>query len=144
MILSKKIICDWIQFYLFFLAYLYPLDLNRKGENILNNNENAAMTSLSVVINNLTANGYTGNFIVDNDGFMNKSSGERFHPEDLTIVKVYRFEGQSDPADMSVVFAIETRNGTKGLFIDAFGTYADYDNHKAADYFKTVKILKDH
>ncbi|MGH7300220.1 MAG: hypothetical protein ACREKQ_05850 [Candidatus Rokuibacteriota bacterium] len=30
----------------------------------------------------------------------------------------------SDPDDASIVYAIETRGGTKGLLVDAFGTYA--------------------
>jgi hypothetical protein len=40
-------------------------------------------------------------------------------------VEHYRFEGASDPDDMSVVYAIESAGGPKGIIADAFGTYAN-------------------
>jgi hypothetical protein len=41
------------------------------------------------------------------------------------IREVHRFEGESDPDDMSVVYAIEGKDGTRGVIVDAFGIYAD-------------------
>jgi hypothetical protein len=102
------------------------------------------LTPLSEILVRLKEDGYENDFVMDDKGLMNKTSGERYDPEDLTIVKVYRFEGESDPADMSVVYAMKTKNGEKGIFLDAFGTYADYDGQKAAEYFKKIKISKDH
>jgi len=40
-------------------------------------------------------------------------------------VNFYRFEGSSDPADNSILFAIETSDGKHGTLVDAFGPYAD-------------------
>lgn len=40
-------------------------------------------------------------------------------------MKHYRFEGISDPDDMSVVYAIESGDGTRGIIGDAFGVYAN-------------------
>ena len=37
----------------------------------------------------------------------------------------HRFEGVSDPDDMSILYAIETRSGVRGTLADAFGAYAD-------------------
>lgn len=37
----------------------------------------------------------------------------------------YRFEGASDPDDMSVVHAIEIDGGPKGIIADAYGLYAN-------------------
>jgi hypothetical protein len=42
-------------------------------------------------------------------------------------VEHYRFEGASDPDDMSVVYAIKIDNGLKGIVADAFGVYANPD-----------------
>jgi hypothetical protein len=102
------------------------------------------LTPLSEVLNQLRKDGYKQDFIMDNKGLTNKTTGRRYKPEELTIIKVYRFEGESDPADMSVIYAMEADNGDKGIFLDAFGTYADYDGQKASEYFKKVRILKDH
>ena len=45
--------------------------------------------------------------------------------EDLTIREFHRFEGISDPDDMSIVYAIESRDGTRGTLVDAFGVYSN-------------------
>ena len=50
---------------------------------------------------------------------------ESFSPEDLLIERIYRYEGDSDPADMTVVYGITAKNGTQGILLDAYGTYAD-------------------
>jgi hypothetical protein len=102
------------------------------------------LTPLSEILGKLRDQGYTEDFVMEDKGIKNKTSGETYKPEDLTIMKVYRFEGDTDPADMSVVYAIESKGGDKGIFLDAFGTYADYDGQKAAEYFKKVNIVKDH
>ncbi len=47
------------------------------------------------------------------------------HPEQFTIREYYRFEGMTDPADSSVVYAIESDHGVKGVLVNAYGVYAD-------------------
>jgi hypothetical protein len=101
------------------------------------------LNTVSETINQVLKNGYSEEFKIKGDKFCIKS-GEEFKPEDLTIIKVHRFEGISDPGDMSILYVIETRSGTKGYFLDAFGTYADQDSQKIAEMFKKVKIIKDH
>ena len=53
----------------------------------------------------------------------------RFHPAwktaPVSIAEWHRFEGVSDPDDMAILYAIETRNGLRGTIADAFGVYAD-------------------
>jgi hypothetical protein len=48
-----------------------------------------------------------------------------FNPEDFEIVEVYRFEGNSDPADEAVVYAIESNKGHKGLLVNGYGPSSD-------------------
>ena len=50
---------------------------------------------------------------------------EKFNPEDFEIFEVYRFEGDTDPADQSVVYAIESKTGIKGVLVNAFGIYSE-------------------
>src|SRR6266516_2919413 len=50
---------------------------------------------------------------------------DKFHPEDFEIVEVYRFEGNSDPGDEAVVYAIESNKGDKGVLVNGYGTSAD-------------------
>jgi hypothetical protein len=41
------------------------------------------------------------------------------------ITEYYRFEGMSDPEDSSVIYALESKDGHKGIIIDAYGAYSD-------------------
>ncbi|MFN8391150.1 MAG: hypothetical protein U0136_12740 [Bdellovibrionota bacterium] len=47
-----------------------------------------------------------------------------YSPEDLTVVGTFRFEGISDPEDMSIIYAVEGPNNLRGAIVDAFGTYS--------------------
>jgi hypothetical protein len=46
-------------------------------------------------------------------------------PAEFEITEVYRFEGNSDPADEAVVYAIESKAGHKGVLVNGFGPSAD-------------------
>jgi hypothetical protein len=81
--------------------------------------------TLGRVIDVLGRRGYTEHFRAVDGGLVALDSGERFDSKDLTIRGYYRFEGTSDPDDMAITYAIETRSGVRGVLIDAFGVYAD-------------------
>jgi hypothetical protein len=42
-------------------------------------------------------------------------------------VNFFRFEGQTDPADSSIMYVIETKDGAKGTLVDGYGLSADTD-----------------
>jgi len=69
--------------------------------------------------------GYTADFRAEGGGLRVTGTKRRYAAEDVFIHDYYRFEGISDPDDMSVIYAVEARDGTRGTLIDAFGTYAD-------------------
>lgn len=69
--------------------------------------------------------GFTADFEPRDDILRDITSGRQFRPEELTIVEHHRFEGASNPDDMSVIYAVESDDGVKGLLMDAFGVYAD-------------------
>jgi hypothetical protein len=54
-------------------------------------------------------------------------TGKTFQPSELTIVEHHRFEGASDPDDLSIVYGIEANDGTRGALSDAYGAYANPD-----------------
>lgn len=49
----------------------------------------------------------------------------KFDVADFEIVEVYRFEGNSDPADEAVVYAIQSVGGVKGVLVNGYGGSAD-------------------
>ncbi|HEX5654080.1 MAG TPA: hypothetical protein VFX58_13460 [Chitinophagaceae bacterium] len=86
---------------------------------------NADMKTLADCINKVQADGYTENFKMSEQGLLSLQNERLYHPEDITVKNFYRFEGISDPADNSILYAIETNDGVKGLLTDAYGPYAD-------------------
>jgi hypothetical protein len=73
----------------------------------------------------LNRRGFVAEFIVERDGVRVSGTDRRYRPEELRIRDYYRFEGTSDPDDMSVIYAVEARDGTRGTLTDAYGAYAD-------------------
>ena len=72
----------------------------------------------------LRAQGFTGSFIVGAGILRLLDGGRVFSPDEVIIRDYQRFEGVSDPDDMSIVYAIESTDGTRGTLVDAFGVYA--------------------
>ena len=87
------------------------------------------MTSLVTVEKKLNSQGYTHDFTVKDGRLttMDNDSARTFTPEETTIVDYFRFEGESDPGDTSILYAIETADGAKGTLSSAYGAYANED-----------------
>ncbi len=73
----------------------------------------------------LRKNGFTEEFVWEDEQFKSEDKSVTYRPDDLKIVEHYRFEGASDPGDMSILMALEAKDGRKGYAISAYGTYAD-------------------
>jgi hypothetical protein len=81
-------------------------------------------TSLSEATNGLKARGYTHDFNLEHDCIECPALQLRLSPEKFTIDEFYRFEGMSSTDDNSIVFAITSDQGVKGVLVDAYGVYA--------------------
>ena len=90
-------------------------------------------------LSELQSRGYRDTFEPAGDGLRSQLTGAHFAPEDLVIVEVYRSEGETDPQDMAVVYAMESARGEKGILVDAFGAYSDPRVGKALE---RVKVLE--
>ena len=77
-------------------------------------------------LNGLKARGYTINFNIAFDKLMCSENKICLNPNEFEIVEVHRFEGNSNPADADVVYAVKSKTGNiKGVITSAFGLYAD-------------------
>lgn len=62
------------------------------------------------------------------------------NPHDFEIVEVYRFEGDSNPSDEDVIYAIESKDRqVKGTMTSAYGMYAET---ASADMIKKLSMQK--
>ena len=97
------------------------------------------MNTLSACINKLVSDGYTGNFTVDEKGLTTAENGKHYKPEQVHIKNFFRFEGASDPADSSILYAIELDDGSKGTLTDAYGSY---DDQNIGKFIKQVEDIE--
>ena len=96
--------------------------------------------SLVSVEHKLNKDGYIQDFNVVDGRLLTigNDSNKSYAPDEVTIVDFYRFEGESNPDDMSILYAIETHDGVKGTISTAYGVYADTDTD---DFLKQVEDL---
>jgi len=76
--------------------------------------------------NDLMKRGYTENLSLEGDTIDDKEKHIHMTADDFVIDEFYRFEGPSNPSDMSIVYAVTSdKYHLKGILINAFGTYAN-------------------
>jgi hypothetical protein len=85
----------------------------------------AEVKPLITILDDLQKAGYRTQFKATIIGLLSLSSLNMFKANEVKVVHFYRFEGESNPSDSSIVYAIETRNGEKGTLVDGYGTASD-------------------
>ena len=85
----------------------------------------AEMTTLSQVIEKLRMKRQDNEFLLTPEGFT-IGKGKFYQPDELKIIKTFRFEGESDPSDSSILYLMEGNDGTIG--------YSAFSNHDDVDY----------
>jgi hypothetical protein len=84
------------------------------------------LTTMVNVLTDLRRQGYKLDFRVTPEGKLSSIDGKvLLTPEQVRIVNFYRFEGESNPDDMAILYVMETDNGLKGTITDAYGLYSD-------------------
>ena len=82
--------------------------------------------TVSSALNSLKARGYTKDFNIAFDKLICNNTNECLNPHEFEITEVYRFEGESNPSDEAVVYAVESIDGnTKGALVNGYGPSAD-------------------
>ncbi len=83
-------------------------------------------STLLEAINGLKAQGYTEDFNLKENCIDCQGGKYQLSPDDFKVDTFYRFEGNSDPEDQSVVYAISSeKHKLKGLLVNSYGIYSD-------------------
>ena len=99
------------------------------------------MNTLSQILEKLRIKGKDNEIKMSDHGKMQSVNLNKiYNPEDLTIVKTYRFEGMSDPADSSVLYLTIDKDGDIGYMLDAYGTYSDNEGPAFDDFLKKIPV----
>lgn len=81
--------------------------------------------TLSEGVNGLKQRGYTIDFNIAADKLVCNDIPVSLSPDEFEITEVYRFEGNTDPADEAVLYAIESKHGHKGVLVNGYGPDSD-------------------
>ncbi len=96
--------------------------------------------TLSEAIQDLKIRGYYNDFNLHPEWIECPSVNLKFKPTEFHVDEVHRFEGANNPDDSSVLFAIQSSSGVKGILVDAYGAYAD---SLSQEMVRALKIDKD-
>ena len=83
--------------------------------------------TLSEAVADLRIRGFTLDFNLEENSLSASNSHVplRLNPNDFEVAEYHRFEGDSNPDDESIVYGIISRNGQKGILVNAYGPYAE-------------------
>lgn len=90
-------------------------------------------------INQYQQKGYVSDYQIKNDNLIDLKSKNEYAPNAVFIVAEHRFEGMSNPSDMSILYVIETNNGSKGTVLVPYGPA---NITSLAEFF--AKVPKEH
>lgn len=97
------------------------------------------MLTLSQVMEKLREKGITDEIrMTDDKKFVISGTEKSYRSEDLKILRTYRFEGASDPADNTALYLVEDLYGNKAMIIDSYGASSNYDGREFDEFIKSL------
>ncbi|MGN6648141.1 MAG: hypothetical protein ACTHJT_16575 [Cytophaga sp.] len=96
------------------------------------------MNTLTECLQRLNSLGFRVQFKAVEKGLKSLTTEQIYTPKQVHIVNFYRFEGESNPSDSAILYAISTSSGERGSLIDAYGSESD---PLVADFIKQVEDI---
>lgn len=105
----------------------------------LNNEDN--MTTLSQVMAKMAKRGITKEYRMNEQCEMKFDNSEKnYRPEELTIVKSYRFEGDSNPDDNAVLYIVSDQEKNIGMILDSYGANSNYPGEEFDAFMRDIPV----
>lgn len=83
-------------------------------------------TTLSETMNQLRKEGYTEDFNLMQDCLECRNGRFKVFANEFKVDKYFRFEGESNPSDAAILYAISSDNyNLKGVLVNAYGIYSE-------------------
>lgn len=82
--------------------------------------------TLIEITDDLRKEGYTEDFNLQQNCLECRNGDFQFFHHEFQVDKYYRLEGDTDPSDEVIVYAISAlKDGLKGILVNSYGIYAD-------------------
>lgn len=78
---------------------------------------------VSIAIKKLREKGFTRDFNLEENCIV--CHPDKFSADQFDVVEIYRYEGNTDPADEATVYGIESKSGVRGVLVTGQGASAD-------------------
>lgn len=102
---------------------------------------NHNLKTLSEVLNILIKRGITKETRMNKQNQMVLGEDEKiYQPEDVCIIKSYRFEGDSNPDDNCVLYLLEDKEGKLSTLLDSYGADSNYSGEEFDDFVRKIPI----
>ncbi|MGN6618830.1 MAG: hypothetical protein ACTHJ5_16770 [Ilyomonas sp.] len=118
-------------------------DGKRRKKEILDNNAfqhipgGGEMDTVSTILDDLKQKNQDNEFSINEHGWV-ALKGKVYKENEIKIIRTYRFEGNSDPADAAIIYLVATNDGIVGYSLDAYGVYSNY---RGAGYANTINAM---
>lgn len=82
--------------------------------------------TLSGTMNELRKEGYVEDFNLQQNCLECRNGQFKLFSDEFKVDKYYRFEGESNPSDSAILYAISSDiHGLKGVLVNAYGIYSE-------------------
>ena len=120
------------------MAYIYANPIVQTKKRFMTNSN--YLTTLSSVLEKLRLRKQDKEFRMTKKGF--GTEAKSYRPDELAIIRTYRFEGDSDPSDNSVLYLIEANDGSIGYTMDAYGVYSNHEGEGYDDFIRKIPVME--
>lgn len=94
-------------------------------------------------INKYKKLGYTDSYRFI-DGKLRSTNGKKnYRATDIFIINEHRYEGMSNPSDMSLLYVLETSDGNKGTLLTGYGPSANIELYEFIKSIPQENIRKE-
>ena len=101
--------------------------------------------TLSETINGLIKLGYNHDFNIHEECIVCHHANVKLSPSEFIIEKVYRFEGESNPDDQSILYVISSvEHNLRGTLVNGYGISSDEETSKVIEKLLTHDPASNH
>lgn len=102
-------------------------------------NKPKPMLTLSEVMEKLRQKGITDEIrMTDDKKFVISGTEKSYQPQDLKIIRTYRFEGESDPGDNVALYLVKDHYDNIAMIIDSYGANSNYEGPEFDRFLKSI------
>jgi hypothetical protein len=99
------------------------------------------MDSKLQYIESLRRKGYTETFTSTASYNILADQKRIYQPADVKVTSFYTYEAETEPKDYSIMYAIETNDGRKGILVD---DHCESPDDRVEKFINSIKVAKEY